>query len=121
MLPIKTLSIAAGGPLSDQQWLSQNVPEAAGLQDVNRRSKMLRWAMTTLLILVCLLSALNAFALVLNISLQSKAAVSGMSYEDLVRDQDFTRAVKSIVQECKVNVDIAKVICEQQQRASVSH
>ena len=32
-------------------------------------------------------------------------------YEDLMRDPDFTRAVKSIAQECKVNVGVAKLLC----------
>jgi hypothetical protein len=41
----------------------------------------------------------------------ARAAVGGMSYEDLMRGQDFTRAVKSIAQECRVNVDIAKLMC----------
>jgi hypothetical protein len=61
--------------------------------------------------LLCLLSALNLFALVISNSPPSRAAVGGMSYEDLMRDPVFTRAVKSIAQECKVNVDIAKLIC----------
>ena len=61
--------------------------------------------------LLCLLIALNAIALIVNLSQSSKAAVGGMSYQDLMNDPDFTRAVKSIVQGCKVNVDIAKVNC----------
>jgi hypothetical protein len=56
--------------------------------------------------LLCLLSVLNAIAPAIN-----RAAVGGMSYEDLMRDQDFTRAVKSIAQECRVNVDIAELTC----------
>jgi hypothetical protein len=44
-------------------------------------------------------------------SLPSRAAVGGMSYADLMRDQDFTRVVKSIAQECRVNVDIAELMC----------
>jgi len=28
-----------------------------------------------------------------------------------MRDPDFTRAVKSIAKDCKVNVDIAKLVC----------
>ena len=64
-----------------------------------------------LMALLCLLSALNAIALVFNLSQPSRAAVGGMSYQDLVRDPDFTRAVKTIAQECKVNVDIAKLVC----------
>ena len=64
-----------------------------------------------LVALLCLLSALNLFALAINNSLPSRAAVGGLSYEDLMRDPDFTRAVQSIAQKCKVNVDIAKLIC----------
>jgi len=61
--------------------------------------------------LLCLLSGLNAVALFVNLSWPSRAAVGGMSYQDLMRDPDFTDAVKSIAQECKVNVDIAKLSC----------
>ena len=32
-----------------------------------------------------------------------------MSYQDLLRDPDFTRAVKTIAEQCSVNVDIAKL------------
>ena len=72
---------------------------------------MSRKTMTALVALLSLLSALNAIALVINISVPSRAAVGGMSYEDLIRDQDFTRAVKSIAEECRVNVDIAILKC----------
>ena len=48
--------------------------------------------------LLCLLSALNVIALVLNLPQVSRAAVGGMSYQDLLRDPDFMRAVKSIAQ-----------------------
>jgi len=41
----------------------------------------------------------------------SRAAVGGMSYQDLMRDPDFTRAVKSIAEQCSVNVDIARLKC----------
>jgi hypothetical protein len=58
-----------------------------------------------------LLVALNVIALAVNVSLPSRAAVGGMSYQDLMRDPDFTRAVKSIAQECKVNVDVPKLTC----------
>ena len=63
------------------------------------------------LMLLCLLIGLNAIALIINLSQPSQAAVGGMSYQKLVHDPDFTRAVKSIVQGCSVNVDIAKVVC----------
>jgi hypothetical protein len=56
------------------------------------------------------LSALNAVALVLNLSQSSKAPVHGMSYQDLLRDPDFTRAVKTIAEQC--SVDIAKLKCQ---------
>lgn len=62
-------------------------------------------------ITACLLSALNAVVLVLNLSQPSMAAVRGMSYQDLLRDPDFTRAVKTIAEQCSVNVDIAKLKC----------
>jgi hypothetical protein len=62
-------------------------------------------------IILVTLSVLNAIALATNISLPTKAAVGGMSYQNLVDDPDFTRAVQSIVQKCRVNVDIATVLC----------
>jgi hypothetical protein len=64
------------------------------------------------LITACLLSALNAVALVLNLSQPSVADVRGMSYLDLLHDPDFTRAVKTIAEQCSVNVDIAKLKCQ---------
>ena len=72
---------------------------------MSRRTKMI-------LITLCLLSALNAIALVLNLSWPAGAAVRGMSYQDLMRDADFTRAVKTIAEQCSVNVDIAKLKCQ---------
>jgi len=57
------------------------------------------------------LTAFNATALVIDVSLPTKAAIGGKSYEELVGDPDFTRAVQSVVKKCKVNVDIAKVEC----------
>jgi hypothetical protein len=41
------------------------------------------------LVTLCLLSALNAGALILNLSQPARAAVRGMSYQDLLRDADF--------------------------------
>ncbi len=61
--------------------------------------------------LLALLSLFNLVGLVLNTSPSSRAAVGGMKSEDLLRDPDFARAVKSIVQECKVNVDLATMKC----------
>ena len=65
----------------------------------------------SLVVALSLLSGLNAIALIINLSQPSRAAVGGMSYEDLMRDSDFARAVKSIAQGCKVNVDIGKLVC----------
>jgi hypothetical protein len=62
-------------------------------------------------VLLCLLSALNAIGLVLNISSPLRAAIGGMTYQQLIHDADFTRAVKAIVQECNVNIDLAKLTC----------
>jgi hypothetical protein len=67
--------------------------------------------MTGLLSLLCLLTALNLSGMVLNLSVPARAAIAGMSYQELVRDPDFTRAVISIAQKCKVNVDLAKLDC----------
>jgi hypothetical protein len=64
------------------------------------------------LVTLCLLSALNAGALILNLSQPARAAVRGMSYQDLLRDADFTRAVKTIAEQCSVNVDIARLKCQ---------
>ncbi len=61
--------------------------------------------------LLGLLSLFNLIALILTISQSSRATTGGMNYEDLIHDPDFTRAVKSIAQECRVNVDIAKLEC----------
>ena len=72
---------------------------------------MLTRTLPSVLLLLGLLSALNAIALIVNISQPSRAAVGGMSYQDLLRDPDFTRAVKTIAQDCRVNVDIAKLVC----------
>jgi hypothetical protein len=63
-------------------------------------------------VMLCLLTALNAAAFVLNLSQPSRAAVRGMSYQDLMRDTDFTRAVKSIAEQCSVNVDLARLKCQ---------
>jgi hypothetical protein len=46
-----------------------------------------------MLMLLCLLSGLNAVALIVNLSQPSQAAVGGLSYQKLVHDPDFMRAV----------------------------
>jgi hypothetical protein len=72
---------------------------------------MLGRVLTAVMMLVCLLTALNIAVLMVNLSQPSRAASTGMSYQDLMRDPEFTRAVKAIVQGCRVNVDIAKLSC----------
>ncbi|WP_161491925.1 hypothetical protein [Bradyrhizobium centrolobii] len=67
---------------------------------------------TILITSLCSLIALNALALAMNLSQPSRAAVRGMSYQDLLRDPDFTRAVKTIAEQCSVNVDLAKLKCQ---------
>jgi len=62
-------------------------------------------------IILSLITVLNVTALVMNITLPTRAAVGGMSYEDLMRDPDFTRAVTSVAEQCRVNVDIARLEC----------
>jgi hypothetical protein len=68
-------------------------------------------ARRTLLATLVVLTALNLIVMIVNLSAPSKAAVSGLTYRDLVADSDFTRAVQSIVEACRVNVDTAKVQC----------
>ena len=57
------------------------------------------------------LTALNAIALVMNVSLPTRAAINGMTYNDLVGDRDFVLAVQDVMQRCRVNVDIARMEC----------
>ena len=64
------------------------------------------------IVLTTLLCLPNAVALVVNLSQPARAAFRGMSYEDLLGDPDFTRAVKTIAEQCSVNVDIAKQKCQ---------
>ena len=61
--------------------------------------------------ILSLLTAVNVIVLVLNISPTARATIASGTYKELVNDADFTRAVKTIAQECKVNVDIAKLMC----------
>lgn len=61
---------------------------------------------------LCVVSALNLAALVVNLSLPSRAAAGSLSYQDLVDDSNFTRAVKSIAESCAVNVDLGKLKCQ---------
>ena len=94
-------------------WIMSNTLGMIGAEGiiVPWRLEMSHRATTTLFTLLGLLTTLNLIVLGINISLPSRAAVGGMSYQSLIGDPDFTRAVKTIAQECKVNVDIAKLMC----------
>jgi hypothetical protein len=61
--------------------------------------------------LVCLLLALNLVVMALNLASPSRAAVAGMRAHQLEDDPDFVRAVHSVVEHCRVNVDTARVEC----------
>ena len=60
---------------------------------------------------LCLLLAANLVVLGLNFSHKSRAAVAGMKSQHLEADPDFSHAVQSIVEKCRVNVDLAKLQC----------
>jgi hypothetical protein len=66
--------------------------------------------MSVKITLACLylLIALNLAALVVSTSLPIRAA---STYQDLIKDPNFTQAVQIIVEKCRVNVDIARVQC----------
>jgi hypothetical protein len=66
---------------------------------------MSHWALFAILLL------LNILILGANFLQQSRAATGGMSYQELMSDPDFVRAVRSIAEACSVNVDIAKLKC----------
>ena len=66
---------------------------------------------TTLFIFALTTTALNIAILALNLSLTSRAAVSGVDYKALTSDEDFKKAVQTIIEGCRVNVDIGKVRC----------
>ncbi len=63
--------------------------------------------------IVCLLLALNLAAMAVNFASPSAAAVTKLRAHQLESDPDFVLAVRSIVQKCRVNVDLATVFCPQ--------
>jgi hypothetical protein len=65
----------------------------------------------TILVLTCLATALNVGVLILNVSLPSEAAVAGLHYRGLSRDPDFRRAVQTVVEACRVNLNLADIRC----------
>ena len=75
---------------------------------------------------LCLLTAINVVASIINMSSPSrgepsktapsksapaKGGTATAKYQQYIRDPDFNRAVRDIVQECTVNVDTAKLEC----------
>ncbi len=50
-----------------------------------------------------LLTGFNIGILALNLSIQARAEVAGMSWRELARDRDFRRAVEDIVSSCTVS------------------
>ncbi len=64
-----------------------------------------------MLVLILVATALNVSILALNLTLPSRAAVAGMDYQALVTDSDFKRAVQTIVETCRANVELGKVQC----------
>jgi len=62
-----------------------------------------------MMVIACLLTALNVLVLAISISQPSRAVTS--SYQSLIDDPDFARAVKTIAEQCRVNVDLGKLQC----------
>jgi hypothetical protein len=61
---------------------------------------------------ITVLTVLNVGVLVLNVAPVARGALAGSGYKELINDPDFTRAVKSVVEGCTVNVDLARVLCK---------
>ncbi len=72
---------------------------------------MYRKTSIALLVAGGLLIALNAAVLILQLSASSNAAVGGMNAQALANDSDFKLAVQTVVEACRVNVDLGKVQC----------
>jgi hypothetical protein len=62
-------------------------------------------------IMAGLLLALNLVVTVFNLSSSSRAANAGMDSRQLETDPDFVQAVRSIVDHCKVNFNLARLEC----------
>jgi hypothetical protein len=58
-----------------------------------------------------LLASANIATLIFNLSRPSLAAVAGMDYQVLMADGDVKRAVETIVESCRVNIDLGKARC----------
>jgi hypothetical protein len=64
-------------------------------------------------IVVCALLAINVVVMVLNFTSPSSAAVASLRAHQFENDPEFVRAVRSIVQKCRVDVDLGAVSCSQ--------
>jgi hypothetical protein len=62
--------------------------------------------------MLLVLTVANVCVLVLNVSPAARAALAGGSYKELIHDPDFTHAVKFVVERCRVNVDLGRVLCK---------
>jgi hypothetical protein len=56
-----------------------------------------------------LLAVLNILGVAVNLSRPSNAATP--SFQELIDNPDFARAVKAIAEQCRVNVDIGRLQC----------
>ncbi len=65
-----------------------------------------------MIVLLVVLTALNAAMFLGNLSGAARAAWTGASAKELLHDANFTGAVKTIIGRCTVNVDLAKVLCQ---------
>jgi hypothetical protein len=61
--------------------------------------------------ILLVLTVVNVCVLVLNVLPAARAALAGARYKELIHDPDFTHAVKYVVERCRVNVDLARVLC----------
>ena len=95
--------------LSRRCWRCEGASRNIRRSAVKRRGSIMSHKAIAIL---SLLTAVNVIVLVLNISPSARAAVAGASYKELINDADFTRAVKSVIETCRVNTDIARVICK---------
>jgi hypothetical protein len=72
---------------------------------LGKRERDMTSKQTSVLIGIALLTVLNLVLLGVNLSMQAKAEVAGMSKSQLYRDRDFRGAVEYIVESCKVSRD----------------
>ena len=61
---------------------------------------------------ILVLTTFSVGVLILNVSSEARGALTGASYKDLINDRNFTHAVKSVIEACRVNVDLARVFCK---------